>query len=57
MLVDFTDIALKMVKVDASLATERDKDKKTALHLLAQTPAAFDNESPEGWSKLLKSCK
>ncbi|PON41664.1 Transmembrane protein [Parasponia andersonii] len=49
------DLALKILKVHPSLATERDKDNKTALHLLAQTPSAFDNESPKGWSKLLNS--
>ncbi|XP_062094517.1 ankyrin repeat-containing protein ITN1-like isoform X2 [Humulus lupulus] len=49
------DMALKMLKLDICLATKRDKNNKTALHLLALIPSAFDNESPEGWSKLFKS--
>ena len=40
-----------------SLAEERDKDGKTALHLLAQTPSAFANDNSINWSKVLKSCK
>ncbi|XP_062093817.1 uncharacterized protein LOC133799842 [Humulus lupulus] len=48
-------MALEMLKHDFSLATKRDKNKKTALHLFALIPSAFDNESPEGWSKLFKS--
>ncbi|PON78909.1 Transmembrane protein [Trema orientale] len=49
------ELSLKMVEDDTSLAIARDKDNKTALHLLAQTPSAFDNERPNGWSKLIKS--
>ncbi|KAM6551545.1 hypothetical protein CsatB_001353 [Cannabis sativa] len=49
------DIALEILKSDLSLATKRDINERTALHLLAQTPSAFDNKSPEGWSKLIKS--
>ena len=43
-----------MVKEDKKLATARDKDNMTALHLLAQTLEAFANESSEGG---LRSCK
>ncbi|XP_062096158.1 protein ACCELERATED CELL DEATH 6-like isoform X2 [Humulus lupulus] len=48
-------IALEILKLDETLATERDTNKNTVLHLLAQTPSAFDNKSPVGWSKLFKS--
>lgn len=40
-----------------SLAVARNKDGKTALHLLAQTPSAFANENSKGWSKLIQSSK
>lgn len=49
------DLALKILKDDMSLAVARNKDGKTALHLLAQTPSAFANENSKGWSKLIQS--
>ena len=50
----FADLALKMVEENENLATARDKDNMTALHLLAQTLEASANESSEGG---LRSCK
>ncbi|XP_062095017.1 ankyrin repeat-containing protein NPR4-like isoform X2 [Humulus lupulus] len=50
------DLAIEMLQDEPTLAVARDKDNKTALHLLASTPSAFDNQSSTGWSKLIKSC-
>ena len=55
--VNFADLALKILKHDMSLAEARDKDGKTALHLLAQTPSAFANDNSLRWSEVLKLCK
>ena len=52
MFVNFADLALKMAEKHDSLATARDMNEKTALHLLAKTPEAFADGSSEGWSKL-----
>ncbi|XP_030479878.1 ankyrin repeat-containing protein At5g02620 isoform X1 [Cannabis sativa] len=49
-------LALEILQDETWLASARDKDNKTALHLLALSPSAFDNRSPIGWNKLVKSC-
>ena len=46
-----------MLEDDKSLATVRDKDNKTALHLFARMPSAFAKQSSSLPGKLINSCK
>ena len=47
-----------MLKKDDRLAMARDyTEQKTALHILAETPSAFRNQSSRGWTKLTEWCK
>ncbi|KAL5577485.1 hypothetical protein UlMin_019184 [Ulmus minor] len=50
------DLALEMLEDDTSLATARDKDNKTALHLFARMPSAFAKQSSTLPGKLINSC-
>jgi hypothetical protein len=45
--------ALEMVKADSSLAFKKNNQGKTALHVLAPKPSAFDSGSQPG---ILRRC-
>ncbi|KAL5577501.1 hypothetical protein UlMin_019200 [Ulmus minor] len=53
---DRKNLALQMFHDYKSLATARDKDNKTALHLLAETPSAFPNQRSRVWGAIFESC-
>ncbi|KAL5577477.1 hypothetical protein UlMin_019176, partial [Ulmus minor] len=50
------DLALQMFKDHEPLATARDQDNKTALHLLAEMPSAFPNQRSRVWGALFDLC-
>ncbi|KAL5577560.1 hypothetical protein UlMin_019259, partial [Ulmus minor] len=50
------DLALQMFKDCKPLATDRDMNKKTALHLLAEMPSAFPNQRSRVWRAIFHLC-
>ena len=53
----FTDLALKILDRDPSLAFARDADNDTALHVLAKQPSRIANNSQLGiWKRCVNSC-
>ncbi|KAL5577489.1 hypothetical protein UlMin_019188, partial [Ulmus minor] len=50
------DLALQMFEDYKPLATARDKDNKTALHLLAEMPSAFPNQRSRVWGAIFDLC-
>ena len=54
----FTDLALKILEKDQSLATAQDAKGETALHVLARKPSTIANTSQLSiWKRSINSCK
>ena len=52
-----TDLALKILDRDTSLALARDANNETALHVLARKPSTIANKSYLGiWKRSINSC-
>ena len=52
-----TDLALKILEKDQSLASAQDANDKKALHVLARKPSQIANESQLGiWKRCINSC-
>ncbi|GMY35056.1 ankyrin repeat-containing protein At5g02620-like isoform X1 [Fagus crenata] len=54
---DLYDLALKILEKDQSLASARDANDETALHVLARKPSKIANKSQLGiWKRCINSC-
>ena len=52
-----TDLALKILDRDTSLALARDANNETALHVLARKPSRIANNSQLGiWKRCVNKC-
>jgi hypothetical protein len=56
-IVNYTDLAMKVLESDRALATARNGKRETALHILARMPSEFVSQSPGMWSRLMDSCE